>query len=89
LTIPRFIFSSSSSVYGTPKISPVTEDAPLQPESPFGRSKLAAEWLIRDFATSHGFSYACLDFFNVTGVGGAGVADTSPFNPLPMHTTRA
>jgi UDP-glucose 4-epimerase len=83
LSIPRFIFSSSASVYGNPEVSPVTEDAPLQPESPYGRSKLAAEWLVRDFATAHGMSYTCLRFFNVVGVGAAGVADTSPFNLFP------
>ncbi len=83
LGIPRFVFSSSSSVYGTPEASPVTEEAALNPESPYGRSKVAAEWMIRDFAAAHDISYTCLRFFNVVGVGTAGVADTSPFNLFP------
>jgi UDP-glucose 4-epimerase len=83
LGIPRFIFSSSASVYGTPVISPVTEEASLRPESPYGRSKMIAEWMIRDFATAHAISYTCFRFFNVVGVGGAGVADSSPFNLFP------
>lgn len=83
LDIPHFVFSSSASVYGTPEVSPVTEEAPLHPESPYGRSKVAAEWMIRDFATAHDISYTCLRFFNVVGVGGAGVADASSFNLFP------
>jgi len=83
LGIPRFIFSSSASVYGTPETSPVTEEAVLRPDSPYGRSKVAAEWLIRDFATAHDINYTCLRFFNVVGVGVSGVADSSPFNLFP------
>lgn len=83
LRIPRIIFSSSSSVYGAPEVLPVSEDAPLQPKSPYGRSKLAAEWIVRDFATAHKIDYTCLRFFNVVGVGGSGVADKSPFNLFP------
>lgn len=83
MNIPRFIFSSSSSVYGTPEVPPVTEEAPLRPESPYGRSKLIAEWMIRDYATAYGISYTCLRYFNVAGIGAAGVPDTSPFNLFP------
>jgi UDP-glucose 4-epimerase len=83
LNIPRFIFSSSSSVYGTPEVLPVSEDAPLQPESPYGRSKLTAEWMVRDFAIAHDIRYTCLRFFNVVGIGRSGVEDTSPFNLFP------
>lgn len=83
LGIPRFIFSSSASVYGTPSVSPVTEEASLRPESPYGRSKLIGEWMIRDFAYAHAISYTCFRFFNVVGVGGARVIDVSPFNLFP------
>ena len=83
LGVPKLVFSSSASVYGTPEASPVTEEAPLRPESPYGRSKVAAEWMVRDFAAAHGIHHTCLRFFNVVGIGGSGVADTSPFNLFP------
>lgn len=83
LGISRFIFSSSCSVYGTPEVSPVTEEVSLHPVSPYGRSKMFAERMICDFATAFGIEYTCFRFFNVVGVGGAGVADNSPFNLFP------
>src|SRR5690606_22186594 len=38
--IRHFIFSATAAVYGTPRVNPVTEDEPLEPESPYGWSKL-------------------------------------------------
>jgi UDP-glucose 4-epimerase len=39
--VKTFIFSSTSAVYGNPRHSPVPEDGPKRPVSPYGRSKLA------------------------------------------------
>ena len=66
-TVPHFIFSSTAAVYGTPASYPVAEDAPLAPESPYGRSKLMTEMMLADAAAAHGFTYAALRYFNVAG----------------------
>jgi UDP-glucose 4-epimerase len=65
--VGHFIFSSTAAVYGTPAVYPVAEDAPLMPESPYGRSKLMTEMMLADAAAAHGFSYAALRYFNVAG----------------------
>jgi UDP-glucose 4-epimerase len=66
--VPNFIFSSTAAVYGTPATSPVDEDAPLRPESPYGRSKWMVESMLADTALAEpGFRYAALRYFNVAG----------------------
>lgn len=45
--VSRFLFASSNSVYALDAPVPTPEDAPLAPESTYGRSKLAAEALVR------------------------------------------
>jgi UDP-glucuronate 4-epimerase len=50
-SIPRFVFASSSSVYGEGARTPFEEDAPLGiPASPYASTKLAGEMLCRNFA---------------------------------------
>src|SRR5690606_34819789 len=51
--VPHFIFSSTAAVYGTPVQIPVKEDAGLQPESPYGTSKMMTELMLRDTAAAH------------------------------------
>jgi UDP-glucose 4-epimerase len=70
--VPHFIFSSTAAVYGTPESYPVSEDARLRPESPYGRSKLMTEMMLADAAAAHGFTYAALRYFNVAGADPAG-----------------
>lgn len=66
--IPRFIFSSTAAVYGMPSTPAVTEDSPLDPINPYGRSKLMSEWVLQDTAAAHPeFSYIALRYFNVAG----------------------
>ena len=65
--VPRFIFSSTAAVYGSPAEIPVPEEAPLKPESPYGTSKLMTELMLRDTAAAHGLRYASLRYFNVAG----------------------
>ena len=65
--IPNFIFSSTAAVYGTPEISPVTEDTRLQPISPYGSSKLMTETMLSDTAKAHPFRFVALRYFNVAG----------------------
>ncbi|GGA72855.1 UDP-glucose 4-epimerase GalE [Nitratireductor aestuarii] len=65
--VKNFIFSSTAAVYGTPEESPVNEQAPLRPESPYGTSKLMTEIMLRDTAAAHDFRYTALRYFNVSG----------------------
>jgi UDP-glucose 4-epimerase len=65
--IPNFIFSSTAAVYGIPKINPVTEDATLEPISPYGSSKLMTETMLRDTAKAHPLRFVVLRYFNVAG----------------------
>lgn len=66
--VKRFIFSSTAAVYGNPLTEgPISENAILNPMSPYGTSKLMTELMIRDTAEAHDFSYVILRYFNVAG----------------------
>ena len=65
--VKHFIFSSTAAVYGTPSVMPVAEDAPTQPESPYGTSKLITEWMLRDASAAHDLRHVVLRYFNVAG----------------------
>lgn len=77
------VFSSSCSVYGDTGDARVDESFPLKPESPYGRSKLAAELIIRDCAQAFGLRQTSLRYFNVIGTRLPGVIDLSPHNIVP------
>ena len=65
--VNQFIFSSTAAVYGQPSQSSVTETTLTSPINPYGRSKLACEWLIQDQALSSSLNYVILRYFNVAG----------------------
>ncbi len=65
--VKRFIFSSTAAVYGEAKASPISEEAPLQPISPYGSSKMMTETMLNDASRAHGLAYAILRYFNVAG----------------------
>jgi len=61
------VFSSSCSVYGTPAVVPVTEDAPIQPESVYAESKAITERILHWYGLSHGLRSVSLRYFNAAG----------------------
>ena len=65
--VKGFIFSSTAAVYGETSSEPVSEEAPLAPISPYGRSKLMVEWMLEDASRAHDFRYVALRYFNVAG----------------------
>src|SRR3954465_145138 len=65
--IHRFIFSSTTAVYGDPDQVPVPEHAPTRPLSPYGSSKLMTEIMLHDVAAAHDMNYVVLRYFNVAG----------------------
>lgn len=65
--IRHFIFSSTAAVYGMTGLEPVVETSPLNPMSPYGRSKLMTEWMLADVAAAHPMTFGVLRYFNVAG----------------------
>jgi len=65
--VGRFLFASSSSVYGNAAVPFREEDEPLQPVSPYGITKLLGEHYVRVYARLHGIRATCLRFFTVYG----------------------
>ena len=65
--VDRFIYISSSAVYGEAQYLPINEEHPTTPLSPYGVSKLAAENYSRNYHEIHGLETCCLRLFNVYG----------------------
>lgn len=65
--IRRFVYASSSSVYGEAGEMPVGESTVPQPISPYGVTKLAGEHLCRLYHLSYGVPTVCLRYFTVYG----------------------
>lgn len=66
--IRRVVFISSGGVvYGEPDELPTPRDAPKQPLSPYGVSKLSSEFYLQAFRQLHGLEYAALRYSNVYG----------------------
>lgn len=64
----KFIFGSSSSVYGTTSRAPFSEEETrLDPLSPYGVTKLAGEKLCQCYARLYGLQVICLRFFSIYG----------------------
>jgi len=74
--VGRIVFSSSAAVYGAPETPLLAERHPTRPVNPYGRSKLAVEWLLNDFAVAYGFRSVALRYFNACGaVADAGLGE--------------
>ena len=89
--VKKFVFSSTASVYGEPHASPVLEDFPLVPSSPYGDSKLAYEKILKWYANAYGLMYTALRYFNVAGATDASGEDHEPEThliPLVLQVAR-
>lgn len=67
--VSRFVFASSSSVYGNAQSYPTRESDPTTPHSPYGVTKLAAELLCRAYAHNFDLPTVSLRYFTVYGPG--------------------
>lgn len=66
--VPRFVFGSSSSVYGVAERVPFAEsNTELRPISPYAATKLSGEMLCFTYAYLYGLTVVCLRFFTVYG----------------------
>lgn len=66
--VSKVVFSSSAGVFGELKTLPISESHPLDPDSPYGVSKLAAEKMCVAYDKLYGISTVCLRYFNVYGL---------------------
>jgi len=69
IPVQKFIYASSSSVYGLCPDLPMSEKSPLNPISPYGVTKLAAEQLCFLYFKNYGIPTVSLRFFTVYGPG--------------------
>ena len=65
--VSRFIFSSSSSVYGGSADLPTKESSPLSPQSPYALQKMCGEHYCRLFSSVYGLDTVSLRYFNIFG----------------------
>jgi UDP-glucose-4-epimerase GalE len=65
--VRRLVFSSTAATYAFDVEMPIRETSLQQPQTPYGTSKLAAEWLIKDYARAYNVGYAMLRYFNASG----------------------
>lgn len=66
--VATLVFSSSAAVYGQPDTVPVAEEAPLRPQSVYGRTKRVVEDFLRDLASANSnWRIAILRYFNPAG----------------------
>ena len=63
----RLVFSSSAAIYDLVPGFMVTEDSPVHPTSPYGRTKQIMEMVLRDFCVSYGMHGIALRYFNPIG----------------------
>ena len=65
--VQNIVFSSSCSVYGTPPSVPVTEDAPIDPESVYAETKAMVEKILKWYGVTSGLTSVSLRYFNAAG----------------------
>ena len=64
----KIVYSSSAGIFGELKTLPIREDHPIDPDTPYGASKLGGEKLCLAYAKLHPLEAVCLRYFNVYGV---------------------
>jgi UDP-glucose 4-epimerase len=65
--VKRLVFSSTAAVYGDPLESPIREDSPFAPVSPYGKSKAMVERVLADLDQLRGLRSVVLRYFNACG----------------------
>lgn len=77
--VKNLVFSSSATVYGDPHTVPITEDFPLIPANPYGRSKLMIEQILRDvYSADNKWKICLLRYFNPAGAHQSGRIGEDP-----------
>ncbi|KAI8877432.1 UDP-glucose 4-epimerase [Backusella circina FSU 941] len=77
--VKNIVFSSSATVYGEPPVIPIPETSPTDAKSPYGRTKLFVEHIIRDLCTAEkDWNAGLLRYFNPAGAHPSGVLGENP-----------
>ena len=67
LGVRTIVTSSSAGIFGELTTLPIREDHPVEPDTPYGSTKLCCEKLCLAYAKLHGLTAVCLRYFNVYG----------------------
>ncbi len=67
LDCDKVVFSSSAAIYGTVPGFMVTEESPLEPNSPYSRTKYMMEMVLSDYCQAYGMQGIALRYFNPIG----------------------
>lgn len=85
VSVKRFVFSSSATVYGEPQYLPYDENHPTNPMNTYGKTKLQVEEMLRDLAASDfEWKIAILRYFNPVGAHESGLIGEDP-NGVPCN----
>jgi UDP-glucose 4-epimerase len=80
--INRLVFSSSATVYGDPEYLPIDEEHPLKATSPYGRTKLFVEQILKDVtAAEPDWHIHSLRYFNPVGAHSSALIGENPSGP--------
>ena len=83
--VKKLVFSSSATVYGSPKRLPIKEDFPLSTTNPYGATKLMIEGILKDlYISDNDWSIAVLRYFNPIGAHESGLIGENP-NDIPNN----
>lgn len=83
--VDNIVFSSSATVYGTPKKVPITEEMPTSCTNPYGWTKYMIEQILRDCANANpNLSVIILRYFNPIGAHESGLIGEDP-NGIPNN----
>lgn len=83
--VKNLVFSSSATVYGVPERVPITEDFPLNPTNPYGRTKMMIEEILHDvYVADNSWSITILRYFNPIGAHESGLIGEDP-NGIPNN----
>ncbi len=77
--VKNMVFSSSATVYGSPKTVPIKENFPLSATNPYGRTKLFLEQILTDiYVSDNSWNIVLLRYFNPIGAHESGLIGENP-----------
>lgn len=75
--VKDIVFSSTCAVYGNPQYTPLDEQHPIAPISPYAQTKRMVEQIMQDYHEAYGLRYIALRYFNAAGASQDGLLGES------------